>query len=244
MKTIRIDEVQYTIPEGLHDISLETYFKASKTNTPLDYCRELTGIPKDIISKTGYLIPALVAEHFSQEITDLLPEDRSMRIDGHLYWYAQDIRKITLGQFVDIIEVRKQHEVEPEKAIPLVMAILFRRYGKTYEPEQIEATAAKILKLQAHTSLKTYKRYLEQEAELLKEYETLFEPPAIITAEQAKQYQRSKEFSEHWGWYSSIVALAKYWGKDKDYASGMNLIEALNDLSYMKDETELQSAKP
>jgi hypothetical protein len=241
MKPLSIDGIHYQIPEGLHEISLESYFKATRAKTTLDYCLSLTNIPEDIIQATGHLIPYLVTKHFQGQLPEEPQLLEAFYFQGQKRQYKNDVRLISFGQFTDILELKKGKDQTSQEAVSLTLAILFQRADASYGLSEIDTTAKKILSSPAGQALWTYKQYCEQESALLEEYGSLFEAPTLLTPEQVKAHQRSKEFGQHWGWYASIVALAKYWNRDKDFALRMNVVEALNDLSYMKDESELHN---
>jgi len=151
------------------------------------------------------------------------------------WWYIHrkfqaDAFKITFGQFIEI-----QYWLErfgPIFGLHLIAASLSKDKG-----EHIEK-AGKILNGSARSVLPDLLVFLESFAELLKAYDGLFDMPPEDLSEDIKRPTADHPFLRQYGWIHSAKRVAEHEGVKLDEVFGLPIIQALNDLAYLKSEQE------
>ena len=141
-----------------------------------------------------------------------------------------DIRKVTLGQF---IEVQHFYKVNYMNNLHLIAAS-FSTCDKLSHVER----ADKILKMSLLPVVYNVTKFLEVIKKLSSEYIGLF---GIEDMEQEDLKPLTNGFNEQYGWIYSAKKVAEFEGIKLDEAYDLPIIQAFNDLAYLKAHQEYES---
>jgi hypothetical protein len=135
-----------------------------------------------------------------------------------------DAKKISFGQFVDLMHFYPQGEIE---AMHLIAATILKKRKDVFKD------AEKIDKLNVNRILSDYNKFNTLFKELIDSYKGLFE---IDEEQEEEQPQRisGSNFMEKYGWVYSATQLKDLIGKPLEDVFKMSIVEALNYLSYLK----------
>lgn len=140
-------------------------------------------------------------------------------------WYNHvhletDATKITFGQFIETTFWLKN---PIQEVMHLVAASLLRKWSGTHQE-----AAQYILGLQLWQIHDQVASFTESLNKLIKSYKGLFGEP------QDEDAEKPHPFIEQYGWLFSAKQVADYEGIPLDKAYDLPVIQALNDLSYLK----------
>jgi hypothetical protein len=141
-----------------------------------------------------------------------------------------DIRKVTLGQFIEVQHFYKNNYLNNLHLI----AASFSTCDKLSHVER----ADKILKMPLLPVLYNVTKFLEVIKKLSDEYSGLF---GIEDMEQEDLKPLSNGFNEQYGWIYSAKKVAEFEGIKLDEAYDLPIIQAFNDLSYLKAHQEYEA---
>jgi hypothetical protein len=141
-----------------------------------------------------------------------------------------DIRKVTLGQFIEVQHFYKNNYLNNLHLI----AASFSTCDKLSHVER----ADKILKLPLLPVLYNVKKFIEVIKKLSDEYGGLF---GIEEMEEEELKPLTNGFNEQYGWIYSAKKVAEFEGIKLDEAYDLPIIQAFNDLSYLKAHQEYES---
>lgn len=141
-------------------------------------------------------------------------------------WYnwahlETDASKITFGQFIETSYWLKSY---PTEVMHLVAASLLRKWTKSH----YDATLY-ILNLEIWHIHDQFNAYVESLNNLIKSYSGLF---GLL--DQQEETEKPHAFIEKYGWLFSAKQVADYEGIPLDKVYDLPVIQALNDLSYLK----------
>lgn len=160
-------------------------------------------------------------------------------------WYMRrmlctDAEQITLGQFIEIQHWLKMGEVE---SLPYVAASILRNRGN--HKKDVE----RLMRTNVRRLLSDVKMFMESFGKLLESYATLFYKdtslPIDPSDDEINDLDREKELETHpfidqYGWIFSAKQVANFEAITLEQAYGLPIIQALNDLSYLKSEQDYQ----
>ena len=150
------------------------------------------------------------------------------KIKGFRFIY--DMSKITLGQYIEV-----QHFVAKGQIDNLhLIAASISKKGKLGHIEK----ADKILKLSFLPVLWNVVKFLEEFKKLNDGYKGLF---GIEELEEDEYKPVTNAFNEQYGWIYSAKKVAEFEGITLEQAFDLPIIQALNDLSYLKALQEYES---
>lgn len=141
-----------------------------------------------------------------------------------------DIRKVTLGQFIEVQHFYKNNYMNNIHLI----ASSFATCGKLTHVER----ADKILKMSMLPILYNVTKFLEIIKKLSDDYKGLF---GIEDMEEEDLKPLSNSFNDQFGWIYSAKKIAEFEGITLDQAFDLPIIQAFNDLSYLKAHQEYES---
>jgi len=141
-----------------------------------------------------------------------------------------DIRKVTLGQFIEVQHFYKNNYLNNLHLI----AASFSTCDKLSHVER----ADKILKMPLLPVLYNVKKFIEVIKKLSDEYSGLF---GIEEMEEEELKPLTNGFNEQYGWIYSAKKVAEFEGIKLDEAYDLPIIQAFNDLSYLKAHQEYES---
>lgn len=142
--------------------------------------------------------------------------------------FVTDATEITLGQFID-----SEHFLKTE-SIHMVAATIWKQDGK--HPDK----AARLNNLPARWIVSAVTMFTESYIELLKSYSGLFEiTEEVIEGEPSEPHP----FQSQYGWMYSAKAVAELEGITLEQAYELPIIQALNDLAYLKAYKSYQDEK-
>jgi hypothetical protein len=135
-----------------------------------------------------------------------------------------DAKKITFGQFVDLMHFYPQGEIE---AIQLIAATILKKRTEVFKD------AARLEKINVNRLLSDYNKFNTSFKNLIDSYKGLFE----VQDEEEEPVERrpmTNNFMQKYGWIYSATELMKLTGKQLNETFDLNIVEALNYLSYLK----------
>ena len=141
-----------------------------------------------------------------------------------------DIRKVTLGQFIEVQHFYKNNYLNNLHLI----AASFSTCDKLSHVER----ADKILKMSLLPVLFNVKKFIEVIKKLSDEYSGLF---GIEEIEEEELKPLTNGFNEQYGWIYSAKKVAEFEGIKLDEAYDLPIIQAFNDLSYLKAHQEYEA---
>ena len=141
-----------------------------------------------------------------------------------------DIRKVTLGQFIEVQHFYKNNYMNNLHLI----AASFSTCDKLSHVER----ADKILKMPLLLVLYNVKKFIEVIKKLNDEYGGLF---GIEEIEEEELKPLTNGFNEQYGWIYSAKKVAEFEGIKLDEAYDLPIIQAFNDLSYLKAHQEYEA---
>jgi hypothetical protein len=141
-----------------------------------------------------------------------------------------DIRKVTFGQFIEVQHFYKNNYLNNLHLI----AASFSTCDKLSHVER----ADKILKMSLLPVLFNVKKFIEVIKKLSDEYSGLF---GIEEIEEEELKPLTNGFNEQYGWIYSAKKVAEFEGIKLDEAYDLPIIQAFNDLSYLKAHQEYES---
>lgn len=161
-------------------------------------------------------------------------------------WYFPRIliteaEKINLGQFIEVQHWLKMGEVD---SLPLIAASLIRWHW--VRGDKHKRNAELMLKINVRWVLHDTKAFLASFQELLDSYAGLFEKPELRgdeTDEQIEAMEKEKALEVHpfidqYGWIYSAKKVAEYEGITLEQAYNLPVVQAFNDLAYLKSEQD------
>lgn len=157
-------------------------------------------------------------------------------------WYQKqivltDANKITLGQFIEIQHWVKSGEID---SLPLVAASILKIRTEH------KADTEKMLNTDVRKILCDIKTFMQSFEELILSYSGLFDKdgmPPDATDEEIEEMEKAKAlelhpFIEQYGWIFSAKQVAAFECITLEQAYGLPVIQAFNDLAYLKSEQD------
>lgn len=191
----------------------------------------------DNIDHIGYIICELF--NLTVEQVELLPKKKQIRLANKVASellkvrtktifhpkFTTDATKITLGQFMEINEWLKRGV---DECLHMVAASILRKRKDHKKQSEI------LLNTDIRKVLPYVEEFLNSFADLMQEYEGLFESNASEEGEEAHP------FIEQFGWWFTAKSIAEYLSVGINDAYKINIIEALNIMSYLKSLNDYQ----
>jgi len=141
-----------------------------------------------------------------------------------------DVRKITLGQYIEVQHFYKGNYLNN-------LHLIAASFSTCDNLSHVER-ADNILKLPLLPVLFNVKKFIEVIKKLSDEYSGLF---GIEDMEQEDFKPLTNGFNEQYGWIYSAKKVAEFEGIKLDEAYDLPIIQAFNDLSYLKAHQEYES---
>jgi len=141
-----------------------------------------------------------------------------------------DIRKVTLGQYIEVQHFYKGNYLNN-------LHLIAASFSTCKDYSHVERSD-KILKLPLLPVLFNVKKFIEVIKKLSDEYSGLF---GIEDMEQEEFKPLTNGFNEQYGWIYSAKKVAEFEGIKLDEAYDLPIIQAFNDLSYLKAHQEYES---
>jgi hypothetical protein len=141
--------------------------------------------------------------------------------------YKTNAFKITLGQFVEIQYWLQQGDIQ---ALHLIAASIHRWRRGSHEKR-----ANRIAGRNVRYSLQDVRKFLLSLKDLVQAYKSLFEQDE---AEDSEEHEKDEQhpFIQQYGWIFAARQVAQHEGLNIDKAMDLPIIQALNDLAYLKSE--------
>jgi hypothetical protein len=209
------------IPDTIFRMTVEKYQRIYEISvTTPDTVERVAWMICEIFGKTAQEVDDMSKARFLK-YTDRLTAD----IKTNDRWYnwvhlETDASKITFGQFVETSFWLKSPVLE---VIHLVSASLLRKWSGTH----YDATNY-ILEQPIWTVYDQITEYVESLNKLIKSYSGLF------GTNEETQSEKPHQFIDRYGWLYSAKQIADYEAIPLDKVYDLPVIQALNDLSYLK----------
>ena len=194
---------------------------------------EISITTPDTVERVAWMICEIFGK--SQQEVDDMSKERFLRYTNLLNkeiqtkdrWYnwvhlETDASKITFGQFIETSFWLKDSQTE---VIHLVAASLLRKWSGNHH----DATEY-VLGLQIWQIHDQVQAYVESLNKLIKSYSGLFG----LNDKNEDEAEKPHPFIERYGWLFSAKQVADYEGIPLDKVYDLPVIQALNDLSYLK----------
>lgn len=193
---------------------------------------EISVTTPDTVERVAWMICEVFGKTYEQ--VDEMSRERFLSFSDQLAakiktqdrWYnwvhlETDATKITFGQFIETSYWLKNSPVE---VMHLVSASLLRKWsGSHHDAVQY------VLGLPIWCVYDQVNEYIKSLNDLIKSYRGLFGEPI-----QEEETEKPHPFIEQYGWLYSAKQVADYEGIPLDKAYELPVIQALNDLSYLK----------
>lgn len=150
------------------------------------------------------------------------------RIKGYEFNY--DMAKVTLGQYIEVQHFAGQGQIEN---LHLIAASICKK-GNEYHVTKAEA----IHKLPFLKILWNVVKFLEEFKKLNEGYKGLF---GVEDTEEDEYKPLTNGFNDKYGWIYSAKKVAEFEGLTLEQAFELPIIQALNDLSYLKALQEYEN---
>lgn len=165
-----------------------------------------------------------------------------------------DATTITYGQFVEVMtwvkmfateDGAKKHELAPD-SIPLIAASILRNRKVGRHKKNV----ARLQEMNVRRVLMDVRIFMQSFTELIESYSGLFERkqpnPEDATEEEIEQHNREAELTEHpfieqYGWQYNAKQIAEYERITVDQAYDLPVLQALNDLAFLKAEIDYRN---
>lgn len=154
MKTVKIDDIAYKVPTKWDDVTLDHYlrltdFKADKaTKLTMKIVSSWTGIPEEIFTqaedKLFHKIIGLMK--FINTDIPIVPK-KTIGIEGTDQYYNGDVKSLCFGQFLDVEFRNNEYKDDLQKALPFILAILYRPKDEQYNSDHASDNAEHFAKL-------------------------------------------------------------------------------------------------
>lgn len=193
---------------------------------------EISVTTPDTVERVAWMICEVFGK--SQEEVDNMSKEEFLRYTNRLNkeiqtkdrWYnwvhlETDASKITFGQFIETSYWLKSH---PTEVLHLVSASLIRKWSGSHHDATEYILSLQIW--QIHDQIQTY---IESLNKLIQSYSGLFG-----LGEKNEEEEKPHPFIEKYGWLFSAKQVADYEGIPLDKVYDLPVIQALNDLSYLK----------
>lgn len=141
-----------------------------------------------------------------------------------------DVRKITLGQFIEVQHFYKNNYLNN-------LHLIAASFSTCKDLSHVER-ADKILKMPMLPVLYNVTKFLEVIKKLSEEYQGLF---GIEDVEQEEFKPLTNGFNEQYGWIYSAQKIAKFERIKLDEAYDLPIIQAFNDLAFLKAHQEYEA---
>lgn len=141
-----------------------------------------------------------------------------------------DVRKITLGQYIEVQHFYKGNYLNN-------LHLIAASFSTCDNLSHVER-ADKILKMPMLPVLFNVKKFIEVIKKLSDEYSGLF---GIEDVEQEEFKPLTNGFNEQYGWIYSAQKIAEFERIKLDEAYDLPIIQAFNDLSYLKAHQEYET---
>ena len=142
-----------------------------------------------------------------------------------------DIRKVTLGQFIEVQHFYKSNYVNN-------LHLIAASFSTCKDLTHVER-ADKILKMPMLPVLNNVKKFLEVIKKLSEEYKGLFGIEDDMEQEELKPLTNG--FNEQYGWIYSAQKIAEFERIKLDEAYDLPIIQAFNDLAFLKAHQEYEA---
>jgi hypothetical protein len=141
--------------------------------------------------------------------------------------FETDASKITLGQFIEVQHFMKQGQVD---AMHLVGASIWK------DKRDHKLKSELLLNTNIRHVLQDITRFFLSFAEFINSYKGLFETdePEEDEYDELAKPEKPHPFVDQYGWFFSAKQVAEYEGITLAQAFDLPIIQALNDLSYLK----------
>jgi len=189
----------------------------------------LTGKTEQEFDKINVLIFAKLQRQLKKRFEILNNPGKSVeKFKG--FEFNFNIQKVTLGQFIEVQHFYKNNYLNNIHLIAASFSIC-----KDYSHVE---RADKILKMPLLPVLYNVTKFLEVIKKLSDEYQGLF---GIDEIEEEELKPLSNGFNEQYGWIYSAKKVADFEGITLDQAYDLPIIQAFNDLAYLKAHQEYES---
>ena len=149
------------------------------------------------------------------------------------YYFENDATQITLGQFIEVQHFIKMGEVENMHLIG----------ASIWDDKRPHAVKSELLKnINVKYLLHDFTTFLISFAELLDSYKGLFETETQPDEDDEEEVKMEKPhpFIDQYGWIFSAKQVAEHEGITLDKAFELPVIQAFNDLAYLKSYQDYQ----
>ena len=147
-----------------------------------------------------------------------------------MFVFNYDIHLVTLGQYIEVQHFAKEGHI---KNIHLIAASICKNGDMNHMQR-----ADNILKLPFLKVLWNVAKFLEEFKQLNDRYKGLF---GIEDTEEDEYKPVTNSFNERYGWIYSAKKVAEFEGITLEQAFELPIVQALNDLSYLKALQEYES---
>lgn len=141
------------------------------------------------------------------------------------YTFKTDAETLTLGEFIEVQHFLKMGKLD---GMHYVLATMWRNKS----PHKLKAD--KMQSVNARDVLMSFFQFIESYEALLNSYSGLFEIEEDIEDEEPVKKEIPHPFIDQYGWIFSAKQVAEHNGITLDEAYELPILQAFNDLAYLK----------
>ncbi len=200
------------------------------------------------------MISLLICDYFGLELNDIYSMDAKKfirytkkiikifnQVNKKPFWvrmkFQTDAKKITLGQFIEVQHFLKDGQSE---SLHLVGASIWDDKRDHVHKSEL------ISNMPANYVLNDIMKFINSFNDLINSYKGLFEIQDETESDdddEIKTYEEPHEFISKFGWFFSAKQIAEHEGIKLEDAYNLPIIQALNDLAYLKSEQSYKNKK-
>lgn len=205
--------------------------------TTPDTVEQMGYVIMEVFGKTYEQVDAMKSGTFARYVLRL---ERMVKRKEPLFFkigFTRDASKITFGQFVEI-QYWLQQQGESVLAMDLIAASIMKDQTGSHSKR-----AKWIGKQKANKVVSAYTDFMKSLDGLVSRYSGLFANDDIDDPEDAKLPDFNPgvhPFIETFGWIFSAKSIAEHEGIKLEEVWGLPVVQALNDLSYLKNKRQFE----
>lgn len=242
MIIIKIDSIQYQVPECWEDVQLADYerwfdFTADSKQKEVELISLISHIPLDTLSNLPLSFYTEVMEmvDFAFAGNEYKPSNQIL-IDGEVYSIATK-DELTLAQYVDV-EATFEEEDNDSK-LSEILAIVCLKRNERYDSKMLKEKKKMFQDLNMNQVFPLLAFFFAVKKELVEDYNILFKGSGTGKP-ICRPYQ---DFSRKWGWYKVIAELSEDKIQTFDEVINQTVITVFNFLCYQLDKAQAEEAQ-
>ena len=132
------EKINFTIPEGWKELTLETYEKINEEMDALEVFSLLSGLEIELVRKCDvkdveFLVSQIEFLFNPKDLENDLESVGAFKIKGRTFNVPTDLLSIKAGQYYDIKKIEDMYRDKPLEAVRRLLSYLILEEGKEYD---------------------------------------------------------------------------------------------------------------